>query len=70
MKNNLVEVQLAIDSGALEVAGTNQRLGLRGVLRTLAGADSTFRRANSKSSRASFVSRTRRELPRTSTSRP
>jgi len=37
MKNNLVEVQLAIDSGALEVAGTNQRLGLRGVLRTLAG---------------------------------
>jgi translocation and assembly module TamB len=37
MKNNLVEVQLAIDSGALEVAGTNQRVGLRGVLRTLAG---------------------------------
>jgi translocation and assembly module TamB len=37
MKNNLVEVQLAIDSGALEVAGTNQRIGLRGVLRALAG---------------------------------
>jgi translocation and assembly module TamB len=37
MKNNLVEVQLAIESGALEVTGTNQRIGLRGVLRTLAG---------------------------------
>lgn len=37
MKNNLVEVQLAIESGALEVTGTNQRMGLRGVLRTLAG---------------------------------
>jgi translocation and assembly module TamB len=37
MKNNLVEVQLAIDSGVLEVTGTNQRLGLRGVLRTLPG---------------------------------
>jgi translocation and assembly module TamB len=37
IKNNLIEVQLAIDSGALEVAGTNQRMGLRGVLRTLAG---------------------------------
>jgi translocation and assembly module TamB len=37
MKNNLVEVQLAIESGALEVTGTNQRVGLRGVLGTLAG---------------------------------
>jgi translocation and assembly module TamB len=35
VKNNLVEVQLSIDSGALEVTGTNQRLGLRGALQTL-----------------------------------
>lgn len=37
VKNNLVEVQLSIDSGALEVTGTNQRLGLRGSLQTLPG---------------------------------
>jgi translocation and assembly module TamB len=37
IKNNLVEVQLAIDSGTLEVTGTNQRIGLRGTLRTLPG---------------------------------
>jgi translocation and assembly module TamB len=37
IKNNLVEVQLAIDSGTLEVTGTNQRVGLRGTLRTLPG---------------------------------
>ena len=37
VKNNLVEVQLSIDSGALEVTGTNQRLGLRGELQTLPG---------------------------------
>jgi translocation and assembly module TamB len=37
IKNNLIEVQLAVDSGTLEVTGTNQRLGLRGVLRALAG---------------------------------
>jgi translocation and assembly module TamB len=37
IKNNLVEVQLAIASGTLEVTGTNQRIGLRGVLRTLPG---------------------------------
>jgi translocation and assembly module TamB len=37
VKNNLVEVQLSIDSGALEVTGTNQRLGLRGALQTLPG---------------------------------
>jgi translocation and assembly module TamB len=37
IKNNLVEVQLAIDSGSLEVTGTNQRVGLRGALRTLPG---------------------------------
>ena len=32
IKNNLVEVQLGIDSGTLEVTGTNQRIGLRGAL--------------------------------------
>jgi translocation and assembly module TamB len=37
IKNNLVEVQLAIDSSALEVTGTNQRVGLRGALKTLPG---------------------------------
>ncbi len=37
IKNNLVEVQLGIDSGTLEVTGTNQRVGLRGVLRTQPG---------------------------------
>ncbi|MGH7434275.1 MAG: translocation/assembly module TamB domain-containing protein, partial [Polyangiaceae bacterium] len=37
IKNNLVEVQLAVDSGALDVTGTNQRIGLHGALRTLPG---------------------------------
>jgi translocation and assembly module TamB len=37
IKNNLVEVQLAVDSGTLDVTGTNQRVGLRGALRTLPG---------------------------------
>ncbi|MGH7294528.1 MAG: translocation/assembly module TamB domain-containing protein, partial [Polyangiaceae bacterium] len=37
IKNNLAEVQLAIDSGSLEVTGTNQRLGLRGALKALPG---------------------------------
>jgi translocation and assembly module TamB len=37
IKNNLAEVQLAIDSGTLEVTGTNQRIGLRGSLKALAG---------------------------------
>jgi translocation and assembly module TamB len=37
IKNNLVEVQLGIDSGSLEVTGTNQRVGLRGALKTLPG---------------------------------
>jgi len=37
IKNNLVEAQLTIDSGALEATGTNQRLGLRGFLRTVPG---------------------------------
>lgn len=37
IKNNLVEVQLGIDSGSLEITGTNQRLGLRGSLKMLNG---------------------------------
>jgi translocation and assembly module TamB len=37
IKNNMAEVQLGIDSGALEVTGTNQRVGLRGALKTLPG---------------------------------
>ncbi|MGD0529784.1 MAG: translocation/assembly module TamB domain-containing protein, partial [Polyangiaceae bacterium] len=37
IKNNLAEVQLAIDSGSLEVTGTNQRIGLRGSLKALPG---------------------------------
>jgi translocation and assembly module TamB len=37
IKNNLVETQLVIDSGALEATGTNQRMGLRGALRTSPG---------------------------------
>jgi translocation and assembly module TamB len=37
IKNNLVEVQLGIDSNSLEVTGTNQRVGLRGTLRALSG---------------------------------
>jgi translocation and assembly module TamB len=37
IKNNLAEVQLVVDSGALEVTGTNQRIGLRGSLKTLPG---------------------------------
>jgi translocation and assembly module TamB len=35
--NNLVEVQLAIDSGAMAVSGTDQRIGLRGELRAQPG---------------------------------
>jgi translocation and assembly module TamB len=37
IKNNLVEVELAIDTGTLDITGTNQRIGLRGALRTLPG---------------------------------
>ena len=37
IKNNLIEVQLAIDSGTIEASGTNQRMGLRGALRALPG---------------------------------
>lgn len=35
--NNLVESQLAIETGALVVSGTNQRFGLSGTLRALPG---------------------------------
>lgn len=37
IKNNLIEVQLAIDSGTIQASGTNQRMGLRGALRALPG---------------------------------
>ncbi|HXX70408.1 MAG TPA: translocation/assembly module TamB domain-containing protein [Polyangiaceae bacterium] len=37
IKNNLIEVQLAIDSGVIQASGTNQRVGLRGALRALPG---------------------------------
>jgi translocation and assembly module TamB len=46
IKNNLVEVQLAIDSGTLDVTGTNQRVGLRGALRTLAGGTFHFQQSD------------------------
>lgn len=37
IRNNLAEVQLVIDSGSLDVSGTNQRMGLRGALRAVPG---------------------------------
>jgi translocation and assembly module TamB len=37
IKNNLVEIALAIDSDAVLVTGTDQRFGLRGELKALAG---------------------------------
>jgi translocation and assembly module TamB len=37
IKNNLVEVQLVIESGGLDITGTNQRIGLRGSLKTNQG---------------------------------
>ena len=46
IKSNLVETQLAIDSGALQVTGTNQRLGLRGVLRALPGGRFHFQQSD------------------------
>jgi translocation and assembly module TamB len=45
LKNNLVEVQLGIDSGSLDVSGTNQRIGLRGTLRTLPGGRFHFQQS-------------------------
>jgi translocation and assembly module TamB len=46
IKNNLVEVQLAVDSGSLDVTGTNQRVGLRGALRTLPGGRFHFQQSD------------------------
>jgi translocation and assembly module TamB len=46
IKNNLVEVQLAIDPGTLEVTGTNQRVGLRGALKTLPGGRFHFQQSD------------------------
>ncbi|MEO8799982.1 MAG: translocation/assembly module TamB domain-containing protein [Polyangiaceae bacterium] len=43
IRNNLVEVQLGIESGALTVTGTNQRIGLRGELRAKSGGRFHFR---------------------------
>jgi translocation and assembly module TamB len=46
IKNNLVEVQLAVDSGSLDVTGTNQRVGLRGALRTQPGGRFHFQQSD------------------------
>ncbi len=43
IRNNLVEAQLVINSGALTVTGTDQRVGLRGELRALPGGRFHFR---------------------------
>ena len=43
IKNNLVEMNFAIDTGTLDVSGTDQRLGLRGDLRALPGGRFHFR---------------------------
>jgi translocation and assembly module TamB len=37
LRNNLVEAQLGVDSNAMTVSGTNQRIGLRGELKALPG---------------------------------
>jgi translocation and assembly module TamB len=42
IKNNLAEVQFGIDSGTLEITGTNQRIGMRGALRALPGGRMHF----------------------------
>jgi translocation and assembly module TamB len=46
IKNNLVEAQLAIDSGSLDVSGTNQRVGMRGRLRVIPGGRVHFQQAD------------------------
>ena len=46
IKNNLVEAQLTIDSGALDVSGTNQRVGMRGRLRVAPGGRVHFQQAD------------------------
>ncbi len=37
IRNNLIEAELAIDARGLRVSGTNQRIGLRGEMMTMAG---------------------------------
>jgi translocation and assembly module TamB len=54
IKNNLVESQLAIDSGVLTVSGTNQRIGLRGTLKALPGGRFRFL-ANEFEVRQAFI---------------
>jgi translocation and assembly module TamB len=46
IKNNLVEALLGLDSGTLDVTGTNQRIGLRGALRTLPGGRIHFQQSD------------------------
>ena len=53
-KNNLVDAQLAIDSGVLTVAGTNQRIGLRGSLKAVPGGRFRFL-ANEFEVRQAFI---------------
>ncbi len=43
IRNNLIEAQLGLDSDALTVSGTNQRIGLRGDLKALPGGRFHFR---------------------------
>lgn len=43
IKNDLVDLQLGIDSGELHVTGTQQRVGVRGSLKTLPGGRMRFR---------------------------
>ncbi len=54
IKNNLVDSQLAIDSGVLTVAGTNQRIGLRGNLKAVPGGRFRFL-ANEFEVRQAFI---------------
>lgn len=43
IRNNMVDVQLGIESDALQVVGTNQRIGLRGELKSQPGGRFHFR---------------------------
>jgi translocation and assembly module TamB len=43
IRNNMIDAQLVIDSGALQVTGTNQRIGLRGELKSMPGGRFHFR---------------------------
>ena len=46
IKNNLVEALLTIDSGSIDVTGTNQRIGLHGGLRALPGGRIHFQQSD------------------------